>query len=337
MTGPTLPGTTGVDYGIGSLAIQLDGAAGSQLWQKTAAGNAGWMLFDTGSSGVASVFGRTGTIVAVSGDYTVGEVTGAAPIDSPTFTTTAAAPTPSTADNSTKIATTAFVQSNLANYLLSATAATTYAPLASPALTGTPTTPTASPGTNTTQAASTAFVTAAAAALTTGVSSVFTRSGAVTATSGDYTVSQVTGAAPTASPTFTGTPASVTASAGTATTQIATTAFVQTAIAPTYTVLTPGSTITWATAGAPNLNGQVTLGQSSTLAFTGTTGGQAGILKVIQPSAGGPYTLTLPAGSKVANAGAGAVTLSSGASAIDILSFTYDGTNYFWTIVQNFT
>ena len=37
------------------------------------------------------------------------------------------------------------------------------------------------------------------------VSSVFGRTGAVTATAGDYTVSQVTGAAPLASPTFTGT------------------------------------------------------------------------------------------------------------------------------------
>lgn len=37
------------------------------------------------------------------------------------------------------------------------------------------------------------------------VSSVFTRTGAVAAASGDYTVGQVTGAAPTASPTFTGT------------------------------------------------------------------------------------------------------------------------------------
>jgi hypothetical protein len=37
------------------------------------------------------------------------------------------------------------------------------------------------------------------------VSSVFTRTGAVVATSGDYSVSQVTGAAPLASPTFTGT------------------------------------------------------------------------------------------------------------------------------------
>src|ERR1700680_4147623 len=39
-----------------------------------------------------------------------------------------------------------------------------------------------------------------------GVNSVFGRSAAIVAASGDYTVSQVTGAAPLASPTFTGTP-----------------------------------------------------------------------------------------------------------------------------------
>ena len=41
------------------------------------------------------------------------------------------------------------------------------------------------------------------------VSSVFTRTGAVVATTGDYTVAQVTGAAPLASPTFTGTVAGI--------------------------------------------------------------------------------------------------------------------------------
>src|SRR6059058_5290082 len=78
------------------------------------------------------------------------------------------------------------------------------APLASPALTGTPTAPTATAGTNTTQIATTAFVTAAVSGGGS-VSSVFTRVGAVVATTGDYTVSQVTGTAPLASPTFTGT------------------------------------------------------------------------------------------------------------------------------------
>jgi len=58
------------------------------------------------------------------------------------------------------------------------------------------------------------------------VSSVFARTGAVTASSGDYSVGQVTGAAPLVSPTFTGVPAGPTASVGTNTTQLATTAFV---------------------------------------------------------------------------------------------------------------
>jgi hypothetical protein len=71
----------------------------------------------------------------------------AAPTVSPSFTGTPTAPTPSTADNSTKIATTAYVQ------------AQGYAPLASAALTGTPTAPTPSAGDNSTKIATTAFVT----------------------------------------------------------------------------------------------------------------------------------------------------------------------------------
>ena len=58
------------------------------------------------------------------------------------------------------------------------------------------------------------------------VTSVFSRTGAVTATTGDYTVAQITGAAPLASPALSGTPTAPTATLGTNTTQIATTAFV---------------------------------------------------------------------------------------------------------------
>ena len=60
------------------------------------------------------------------------------------------------------------VSSQLANYVTTATASSTYAPLASPALTGTPTAPTASAGTNSTQIATTAFVAAAVANLING-------------------------------------------------------------------------------------------------------------------------------------------------------------------------
>lgn len=58
------------------------------------------------------------------------------------------------------------------------------------------------------------------------VTSVFGRVGAVTAGNGDYTVSQVTGAAPLLSPTFTGIPIVPTAAFGTNTGQAASTAFV---------------------------------------------------------------------------------------------------------------
>lgn len=75
-----------------------------------------------------------------------------APLASPALTGTPTAPTASNGDNSSTIATTAFVKNQA------------YAPLTSPALVGIPTAPTASVGTNTTQISTTAFVQAALAA-----------------------------------------------------------------------------------------------------------------------------------------------------------------------------
>ena len=69
-------------------------------------------------------------------------------INSQTFTGTPKVPTAPFNDNSTIIASTSWVQGQLANY----------APIYSPTLTGVPAAPTASTGTNTTQIASTAFV-----------------------------------------------------------------------------------------------------------------------------------------------------------------------------------
>jgi len=59
---------------------------------------------------VTSIFGRTGAVVATSGDYSVSQITGAAPLASPLFTGTPTAPTASAGDNSTKLATTAYVK-----------------------------------------------------------------------------------------------------------------------------------------------------------------------------------------------------------------------------------
>jgi hypothetical protein len=88
-----------MDY---SLGIGSDGALKCQL-----AGGASCMP----ANAVMSVFGRTGAVTAASGDYAVSQVTGAAPLASPALTGAPTAPTASTGDNSTKIATTAYVKS----------------------------------------------------------------------------------------------------------------------------------------------------------------------------------------------------------------------------------
>ena len=73
---------------------------------------------------------------------------GYSPLASPTFTGVPAAPTAAADTNTTQIATTDYVQTELGDY----------ATLASPTFTGTPAAPTAATGTNTTQVATTAFV-----------------------------------------------------------------------------------------------------------------------------------------------------------------------------------
>jgi hypothetical protein len=109
------------------------------------------------------------------------------------------------------------------------------APLASPALTGTPTAPTAATSTNTTQVATTAYVVGQAGTATplgnntaaVGTSLLYSRQ--------DHIHPTDTTRAPLASPALTGTPTAPTATGGTNTTQIATTAFVAAAI-PTNSV-----------------------------------------------------------------------------------------------------
>jgi hypothetical protein len=104
-----------------------------------------------------------------------------------------------------------------------------------------------------------------------------------------------------------------------------------------YTTLTDGATITWTVAGLIN-SAVVTLGGNRTLAFSGLTAGMTGTL-VVKQDGSGSRTLTLPSGTtnKVINAGAGAVVLTTAASAIDVLTFTYDGTNVYWTYGNNYT
>lgn len=74
-----------------------------------------------GGGAVSSVFTRTGAVVAASGDYTVAQITGAAPLASPSFTGAFTLPngvlatTQSALDASTKLATTAYVDAATAS------------------------------------------------------------------------------------------------------------------------------------------------------------------------------------------------------------------------------
>jgi hypothetical protein len=137
---------------------------------------------------------------------------------SPVFNGTPTAPTAALGTNSDQIASTAFVLANAAG-------------LSSPAFTGTPTAPTAGADTNTTQLATTAFVIGQASTSNPLMSGSAAPGISVKYARADHVHPTDTSRAPLASPGFTGTPSAPTAALGTNTTQIATTAFVQTAIA----------------------------------------------------------------------------------------------------------
>lgn len=117
------------------------------------------------------------------------------------------------------------------------------APLASPALTGTPTAPTPAQTVNNTQIATTAYVKSALTALINSSPDVLDTLGELAAALGNDANFATTVAnslalkAPLASPALTGTPTAPTAAAGTSTTQLSTTAFVQAAIAVLQTAI----------------------------------------------------------------------------------------------------
>jgi hypothetical protein len=162
---------------------------------------------------------RTGAVMLELGDVICA---GGAPITSPYFWGDPQAPTPAPDDASNRLATTGWVKSAIATITLE------YAPLDSPNFTGVPTAPTAAPGASDGQLATTAFVMNAVADSTTGVASFNGRTGAVVLSLADIIAAA---GAPIAGPLFTGVPEAPTAALGTNTTQLATCAFVQAAVA----------------------------------------------------------------------------------------------------------
>ena len=102
-----------------------------------------------------------------------------------------------------------------------------------------------------------------------------------------------------------------------------------------------GATITWNVSGV-STNYEATLTATTTLNLTNVRNGDFGTIIIRQDGVGG-RTLTLgtvngPAGThRVANGGGGSIILTSNASAIDILTFTYNGSIMFWTVGNDYT
>lgn len=198
------------DACAGGVAAVVIGGANGCCDEPAGSLGAGQSSFTAGANSGGTISANAAAIAALEA-----QVQDFAPIESPTFTGAPQAPTPANGDDSTAIATTAFVMANVLGG---------GAPVDSPTFTGVPAAPTAAPGTNTTQLATCEFVQAAIPApvdlapLTSRLDALETSQAAQ-----DTTIATL---APLAAPAFSGVPTAPTAAPGTNTTQLATTAFV---------------------------------------------------------------------------------------------------------------
>ena len=174
-----------------STAVDLGGANPSdQAYpsQKAAKAYVDQVVSQIATTGVPDATTLAAGKVQLAGDLggtatnpTVPALASKANIASPAFSGVPTAPTPASSDNSTKIATTAFVQAATAGIVLQAEV-DAKANIASPAFTGTPTAPTPTLGDNSTKLATTAYVDAQVSA---GAADASTSSKGIVKLSGD--------------------------------------------------------------------------------------------------------------------------------------------------------
>lgn len=241
-------------------------------------------LVELSSSPVASVNGATGVVVLTKTDIGLGNVDNTSDIAKPISTATQGA-------------------------------LDLKAPLASPALTGVPSAPTAAVDTNTTQLATTAFVVGQASSTNPVVNGTVAVGTSTRYARADHIHPTDTSRAPLASPTFTGTPAAPTATAGTNTTQIATTAFVTTAVDAARSGLDVKASVRAATTA------NITLSATQTVDGVALVAGNRVLVKnQTTASANGIYVVAAAAWTRAADADVSAEVTSG------IFTFVEEGT-----------
>jgi hypothetical protein len=96
------------------------------------------------------------------------------------------------------------------------------------------------------------------------------------------------------------------------------------------------NSITWDVSGT-STNYEATLTGNTTLNLINVRNGDYGTLITTQDGVGG-HTLTFGSGTHlVSNGGGGSPVLTATAGAVDILTFTYNGTNFYWTVGNDYT
>ena len=241
-----------------------------------------------------------------------------APLASPVLTGTPTAPTPIPSDNSLNIANTAYVQTNLSSYLTSSTAASTYAPLTSLSnyLTSSTAASTYAPLTS-----MSSYLTSSSAAST--YAPLTSLSNYLTSSSAASTYATI------ANPTLTGTPKSTTPATSDNSTNIATTAYVQSCLTPIYTTVSYSTTPNFNFNNARQGFFKLTLTASTTItiSFSNMAVGAVYQVLIIAPATG-PTQINYPT-TNIKKSFGSATFLSVSANTYNYNQVSTDGTTTF--------